>query len=162
MRTRKINSKKVKELAEMGVIPSDIARNQGVAVSTITRYLESISSELTAIKRYSGTKADALLLSQVKAATISDLLMDEWLKDPDKYLLSQDMRLQKELLVAVQGVKTYDHNQERLERNQATQIVDYRAVMIELSETHDRLMEVMKQAHQELIELGENPDGIWE
>ena len=123
----KIDRKRVIQLANLGVIPSDIARNQGCAVSTITRYLQSVSSQVADIKKYSGTKADALCLSQLKLSTISNAILDFWLSRPD-LVLSQDFRLQKEILVAVHGAKTYDHTAERLERGESTahvhQIVD--------------------------------------
>ena len=71
-RKRKINTEKVKELANQGVIVSDIAKHQGTSVSTITRYLNSISHEINEIKRYSGTKIDALIASQLKSAAIDE------------------------------------------------------------------------------------------
>jgi hypothetical protein len=131
-RKRKLNTDKVRQLAARGVIPTDIARQQGVSVSTVTRYLQSIGQQTSDIKQFSFIKAEALAASQLKAGAIADVILDAWLSDPDKYLLSQDLRLQKEILVAVQGVKTYDHNQERLERGQATSITDVRSLMIEL------------------------------
>ena len=67
-RKRKIDTTKVKTLVAQGVIPTDIARNQGVAVSTITRYLQSIQSEIGETKQFSAVKVDALVRSQLKAA----------------------------------------------------------------------------------------------
>ena len=118
-RKRKINCKKVKALSDMGVIPSDIAREQGVSVSTITRYLQSIKAQTADIKNYSNNKADALCLDQLKSAAVVNIIRDNLLADPEG-LLKQDLRLQKELVVAFQGAKTYDLNSERLERGQST------------------------------------------
>jgi hypothetical protein len=116
---RKLNTTKVIQLYKQGVIPSDIAKQQGVAVSTVTRYLETIKPQLSEIQKYSDLKADALCLSQLKLQTISNTILDEWIADPEK-LRQQDMRLQKEVLIAVQGAKTYEHQAERLERDQST------------------------------------------
>jgi len=118
-RKRKINRNKVKALSDMGVIPSDIAREQGVSVSTITRYLHSINAQTADIKAYSNNKADALCLDQLKSAAVVNIIRDNLLSHPES-LLKQDLRLQKELVVAFQGAKTYDLNSERLERGQST------------------------------------------
>jgi hypothetical protein len=118
-RKRKLDTTKVIQLYKQGVIPTDIAKQQGVAVSTVTRYLESIKPQLHSIQSYSSLKADALCLSQLKLQTISNTILDEWINDPEK-LKSQDMRLQKEVLVAVQGAKSYEMEAERLERGLST------------------------------------------
>lgn len=112
------------ELANKGVNATDIAKSQGVAISTITRYLQAIDPQLQAIRRYSSNKADTLALSQLKSQAIGNIIQDLWLSDPDKYLIQQDVMVQKEIFRALQGSKTYDHNQERLERGQATSIAD--------------------------------------
>lgn len=151
-RKRKINTDKVKELANQGVIVSDIAKHQGTSVSTITRYLNSISHEINEIKRYSGTKIDALIASQLKSAAIADMILKNWGKHDDINLLTQDVRLQKEILVAVQGVKTYDHNQERLERGQATSITDVRSLILELDQAEARLLGMLNRSAIDVTE----------
>ena len=115
----KIDRKKVKALNSLGVIPSDIARQQGVAVSTITRYLKSIEAQTADIKAYSNNKAEALCLDQLKSATVVNIIRDHWIDNPD-ILLSQDLSTQKEILKVAQGAKTYDHSSERLERGEST------------------------------------------
>jgi intein-encoded DNA endonuclease-like protein len=127
----KIDRDKVLELNKQGLNCTDIAKHQGVAVSTITRFLDSIDLQLQAVKRFTNRKADALALNQLKCAAVSNLLLDEWLNNPED-LLKQDHRLRKEVLVGVQGAKTYDFNSERLERGQATAITDVRALIVEL------------------------------
>ena len=67
---RKYNRKKVKQLAAIGVKPSDIARAVDTHPSTITRYLKSIEAQTADIKAYSNNKADALCLDQLKSATV--------------------------------------------------------------------------------------------
>lgn len=116
---RHYNRKRVVTLAQAGIPPALIAKDQDVAISTITRYLDKIKPQLGEIKRYTNSRADALALSQLKLQALSDAILDEWIKDPAK-LTSQDIRLQKEVLVAVQGAKTYEYNSERLERGQST------------------------------------------
>lgn len=117
---RKYDRKKVKILAEQGIIESDIARIVDVHPSTINRYLKSIELDKQAINAYSSLKADALCLNQIKAANVADYILDLWNKEPEKYIKSQDPRLQKEILTAANSVKTYDHSAERLERGEST------------------------------------------
>jgi len=116
---RNYNRKRVVALAQSGIPPTLIAKDQNVAISTITRYLDKIRPQLGEIKRYTAARADALALSQLKLQTVSDAIIDEWVKDPEK-ITKQDLRLQKEILIAVQGAKTYEFNSERLETNKST------------------------------------------
>ena len=123
---RTYDRNKVKALATIGVKATDIAKAVDVDVSTITRYLAKIGIQAKEIAKYRTGKADALVLNQLKMATISDMIANEWINDPEK-LKSQDVRTQKEVLIAVSGVKTYDNNSERLERDQATQNISVHA-----------------------------------
>lgn len=154
---KKLDREKVKQLDAQGFKPVDIARHQNVSLSTVTRYLQKISGAKQEIKHYSSNKADILALSQAKSQTIQDIIQSAWLADPVKYLLSQDVRLQKEILYAVGSVKTYDHNQERLERNQATSIVDYRALVFEINTSEALINQKLKAIEEaedaEIVEV---------
>ena len=156
-RKRKIDVSKVVQLAEQGVIASDIAKQQGVHVSAITRYLNSIDAVRTDGRRYSGNKIDALVQSQLHAATVADAVLRNWSKHDDINLLTPDVRLQKEILVAVEGVKTYDHNQERLERGQATSITDVRSLILELDAAEARALSMLP-AKQAIIEVASHAE----
>ena len=123
---RTYDRNKVKALATIGVKATDIAKAVDVDVSTITRYLAKIGIKAKEIANYKTGKADALVLSQLKMATITDMIASRWVDDPEA-ILSQDVRTQKEILIAANSVKTYDDNSERLERGQATQIIRYDA-----------------------------------
>ncbi|MFA5457764.1 MAG: hypothetical protein WC261_09070 [Synergistaceae bacterium] len=109
---RKYDRNKVKALAEMGVKATDIANALDVNVSTITRYLDKIGIQAREIAQYKSNKADLLALSQLKASAIADKIMDTWVEEPER-VLSQDIRTQKEVLIAVNSVKTYDNNSTR-------------------------------------------------
>ena len=123
---RTYDRNKVKALATIGVKATDIAKAVDVDVSTITRYLAKIGIQAKEIANYRTSKAEALALSQLKMSTIANLIADKWIEEPDT-ILSQDIRLQKEVLIAANSVKTYDHNSERLERDQATQNISVHA-----------------------------------
>lgn len=116
----KYNRKKIIALATQNVPHHLIAKDQNVSESTISKFLARVAPELKQIQHYTNIKADVLAQSQLKKQTIEDIITDNWVKNPD-VILNQDVRLQKEVLVALQGGKTYDHQAERLERNQSTQ-----------------------------------------
>ncbi|MFA5340190.1 MAG: hypothetical protein WC332_00290 [Clostridia bacterium] len=117
---RKYDRKNVIALKQQGLSMTDIAKIEGTSITTISNYLDSIDPQLKQIQRYNNSKANALSLSQLKLQTVSNILVDKWIEQPE-ILQSLDMRLQKELLVACQGAKTYEHTAERLERGQTTQ-----------------------------------------
>jgi hypothetical protein len=116
----KYNRKKIIALASQNVPQHLIAKDQNVHESTISKFLAKVAPELKQIQHYTNIKADVLAQSQLKKQTIEDIITDNWVRNPD-VILNQDVRLQKEVLVALQGGKTYDHQAERLERNQSTQ-----------------------------------------
>ncbi len=142
----KIDRAKVQSLAAQGIRPCDIAKIEGVSDSTITRYLQSVNLQLPEIKRYTSMRADVLAGSQLKFQTIADLIAENWLNHPELLLQSQDVRLQKEVLVAVQGAKTYDFNSERLERGESTGNIDYRVQSVNLNADLATVRDMLSQA----------------
>jgi len=116
---RKYNRKRVIQLAEKGVPPTLIAKDQAVAVSTITRYLEKIAPQLRDIAHFSKHKTNILALSQLQNITIESYIKSKWLENPES-ITSQDIRVQKEILHTLQGGRYYDYQAERLETGQST------------------------------------------
>ena len=137
-RTRKFDTKKAQRLAMQGVAPTDIARSQGVAVSTITRYLQQTGINVEDIRRYRDERADRLTRKQAKMEMIQDIISDSWLEHPE-LLLSLDVRLQKEILQTANQVKTYDYNSERLERGQSTENINNMSVVAKIDAKLDEL-----------------------
>jgi hypothetical protein len=145
-RNSKLDNPEVRRLIKTkGIKASDIAKHQGVAVSTVTRYLQSINQSLQTVKEYSTNKADILALSQAKYQAVIDIIVNRWLSSPEEYLLALEPRLQKEIMIAAASAKTFDHNQERLERGQATQITDYRAFIVEMSAAEATAIKRLKE-----------------
>jgi hypothetical protein len=132
-RAQKLDRDKTQTLAAQGVTATDIAKHQGVAVSTVTRYLESIEPLRLQIRCYANNHADILTLSQAKKQAVEDLIVESWLSNPVN-LLEQDVRLQKEIVHTMQGGRYYDHQSERLERGESTSIVDSGAVTMEIEQ----------------------------
>lgn len=59
---RKLNPAKVRELAAQGLSIPDIAKHQRVNRSTVWRFLERLSPEQEALKRFQETRPDAFAL----------------------------------------------------------------------------------------------------
>lgn len=116
---RNYDRKKVEALNKIGVKPSDIAKMEDVAISTITRYLKSIGQQTANIQHYKLNKADFLCLSQAKSSTIADTIKDIWIDNPDR-LKTLDDRLLIGIHDSVQKAKSFDHTAERLERDKST------------------------------------------
>lgn len=133
-RPTKLDRAKVQQLAAQGVSQIDIARMQGVSDSAVSRYLQSLKPLKQDIDVYVANHADLLSLSQAKKHAVETMIIDRWISDPDKYLFSQDVRLQKEIIHTMQGGRYYDHQSERLERGLATTIIDPGAVAADLAD----------------------------
>ena len=115
----KINRENVEKLAKQGLNQSQIAKIEGVHFSTISRYLAQISPIKQALHQYNSGRADTLALSQLKKQVVEDMFYQQFIDSPE-YFKSQDVRLQKEIVIGAQGGKHYDYLDERLERGQAT------------------------------------------
>jgi len=151
----KLDRDKVQELSKQGVSATDIAKHQGVAVSTITRYLNSIKPLRDVIKQYSHDHADILTLSQLKKQAVEDLVVEGILKDPDKFQ-AQDLRLQKEVLHTMQGGKYYDHQSERLERGQASQITRTEELSLDVTGLVERVVNARSELDHEFSPTVQN------
>ena len=116
---RRYDRKRVVRLAELGVPPSLIAKDQDVAISTVTRYLDKVAPQLRDIAKYTTIKADTLALSQLRKQTVEDMIVSHWLDNPE-LILSQDIPRQKDIIHTMQGGRYYDQQMERLERGQST------------------------------------------
>jgi len=123
---RQYNRKRVLALNDAGIPPALIAKDQDVAISTITRYLRKIGQEIQYVKQFNSQKADILSLSQLTNHTIEDLIKQHWMCNPD-LVLSLPIKEQKDIVHTMQGGRSFDHASERLERNQSTANIAYDA-----------------------------------
>ena len=119
---RKLNPAKVRELAAQGVSIPDIAEHQGVNRSTVWRFLERLSPEQAALKRFQETRPDAFSLLHgdtlqchaLALATLKGDLEDEALMRATKPSIKAGILRD----LAVAGGVIFD--KERLERGQST------------------------------------------
>lgn len=114
---RKIDRKKVMELHARGFSAPEITRQQGVAHSTIWRFLERMKPEIVAVEEFKKTRADVLARIQVKALDVQDRILDS-LNDEVVNALTPSQKSSMLIALNVQSGTAFD--KERLERGQST------------------------------------------
>jgi hypothetical protein len=118
---RKLNEKKVSELAELGVCPADIAKHQGVDHSAVWQFLERQGIERKQIEKYKAERADIFAGLQGKALAVQEKAMDYLLQDG--VFASLEDKAKVSLINSLNNVFGTAYDKERLERGQSTQNV---------------------------------------
>ena len=122
---RKLDRKKVQELARQGMSTGDIAKHQGVNRSTVFRYLDSLNVNTRQLKQFQARRADVLMQVQAKSTAVQDLVLDRLradLEDEDVVkALTPTAKIQYLNAATMTGGVAYD--KERLERGQSTENV---------------------------------------
>ncbi len=117
---RKIDREKVMELHERGLQVADIATHQGVAPSTVWRFLASTSEETQALKEYVSGRAQVFQRLQAKSLDLQHRVLDTF----DDGILKAMTVHQKTGLVSVLSAQTGTlYDKERLESGKSTQNV---------------------------------------
>jgi transposase len=106
---RKFNEAKVLELREKGVSIPDIAKQEGVAASTIYRFLEAETDDYEKLERFRGNKVRILQQLQSRSAEIRLRILNS-LSDEDlgKFTTAE----KKELLRVLCTAQAIDHDKE--------------------------------------------------
>jgi len=116
---RKLNEKKVKELAAIGVCPKDIAVHQGVDHSAVWQFLDRLSIERKSVEKYKENRADVFARLQGKAMSVQEVLLDNLMTDG--VVASLDDRAKVTLANSLNNIMGTAFDKERLERGQSTQ-----------------------------------------
>lgn len=116
---RRLDRKKAIELQQQGLGNTDIAKHQGVAVSTVYRFLSRLDTEKQHIERFKANRADYFADLQVKALHIQHLLVDELAKDG--VVSALDGKAKCMLADSMNRVVGTSFDKERLERGESTQ-----------------------------------------
>jgi hypothetical protein len=116
-RKRKINSKRVKELAMKGTSCLTISRDQGVHCSTITRYLASIGLDNTQLSLYKQKRPDIKALIGMKGEDVILRTLDTYNQDTIEAMPHAG---KNGLLMACNAIVGTRHQEERLERDLST------------------------------------------
>lgn len=119
---RKLDRKKVLALQARGFTTPEIAKQQGVAPSTVWRFLQQTEPERVALEQFKSQRADQLAKLQGKAIKVQHLALDRLRADlQDDRLssaLSPTAKTQYLNAATVAGGTSFD--KERLERGQST------------------------------------------
>ncbi len=132
---RKIDREKVLELRGQGLAVTDIATHQGVAPSTIWRFLDRTKAQQEALEQFKTGRADVFAQVQAKSLHVQNRILDSL--EIDGVLEALTPHQKSGLLHSVNTVFGTAYDKERLERGQSTSNL---AVM----------GRIMGQAHQSL------------
>jgi len=116
---RKLNEKKVKELAAIGVCPKDIAVHQRVDHSAVWQFLDRLNIERKSVEKYKENRADVFARLQGKAMSVQEVLLDNLMTDG--VVASLDDRAKVTLANSLNNIMGTAFDKERLERGQSTQ-----------------------------------------
>ncbi|MBU0959138.1 MAG: hypothetical protein KKB31_04290 [Nanoarchaeota archaeon] len=150
---RKYDRKRVVALSQHGITPSLIAKDQNVAVSTITRYLQRVGEKYEKLQLFSKEKINCLLDSQLKSHTIEDMIKENWINNPGM-VLTQDAEVQNKIIHTLQGGRKYDYDSQRLAEGRSTANID---VHLERADLKVVVAE-RRRVKAELKSLGIDPD----
>jgi IS30 family transposase len=131
---RKLNRKVVLALSEKGLSTIDIARHQGVAPSTIFRFLQRAKPDQFAVKAFKGSRADVFARLQIKSLDAQERLLDSL---TDDVLAALTPHQKSGLLHSLNAQAGTLYDKERLEVGKSTSNLS-------------SLAQVMRQAFQDL------------
>lgn len=116
-KARKLDRKKVLDLHTRGLSSTEIARYQGVAASTVWRFLQQTEPERMALEAFKSGRADVLARLQAKSLDVQERIIDGL----DDAVLGALTPSQKSgLLMALNAQSGTVYDKERLERGQST------------------------------------------
>ncbi len=115
---RKIDREKVLELRGQGLAVTDIATHQGVAPSTIWRFLDRTKPQQEALERFKTGRADIFAEVQAKSLHVQNRILDSLQADGVVEALTPHQK--GGLLHSVNTVFGTVYDKERLERGQST------------------------------------------
>jgi IS30 family transposase len=121
-KARKLDRKKVLDLHSKGLSTVEIARHQGVAPSSVWRFLERTKPQQEALERFKGHRADELAHMHGKAIEVQGLILDRMKAELENggvaNALTPTAKTQYLNAATMAGGVSYD--KERLERGLAT------------------------------------------
>lgn len=125
---RKLDRKKVVDLHKKGLSTEEIAKHQGVAPSTVWRFLQQTKPEQQALEQFKKNRADVLARIQAKSLDTQERILDTL----DDAVLSELSPSQKSgLLMSLNAQSGTAYDKERLERGESTQNISTVSRMID-------------------------------
>ena len=114
---RKLDRAKVVELAEQGLKTIDIAKHQGVAPSTVFRFLQQTEPGRHALETFKKDRADAFARLSMKSLDVQDKILETF---DDRLIATLQPHQKGSLLHALTIQFGVLYDKERLERGQST------------------------------------------
>ncbi|MDI3462766.1 MAG: hypothetical protein OJF50_001587 [Nitrospira sp.] len=127
-KARKLDRKKVLDLHARGFSASEIAQQQGVAHSTVWRFLERMKPEIGAVEIFKQNRADVLARIQAKSLDAQERIIDTL---DDGLLAALTPSQKSSMLMALNAQSGTAFDKERLERGQSTANINTLSRMID-------------------------------
>ncbi len=120
--SRKLNRRKVQELAKQGMSTADISQHQKVAPSTVWRFLQQLKPQQEQLSQFKEHRADCLAQIQGKALNVQELVLDQMTNDLQDVGFTNALTptAKTKFLSAAALVGGISYDKERLERGQST------------------------------------------
>jgi IS30 family transposase len=132
-KARKLDREKVLDLHRKGLSSVAIAQHQGVAPSTVWRFLERTKPQQQALERFKTNRANELANVHGKAIEVQSLVLDRMKKDLENNVvvdaLTPTAKTQYLNAAAMAGGVSFD--KERLERNLSTSNQSIHSTMLD-------------------------------
>ena len=148
---RKLDRKTALEQKARGLSNTEIAGLQGVATSTVRRFLDRMKPEQAAVEEFKTCRADSLARIQGKALDLQERIIDSM---DDRVLGTLTPHSKNGLLQSVNTIFGTAFDKERLERGKSTQNIGLVARM--MGSSLDRLHKD-SPANQTEADLQEEP-----
>jgi predicted transcriptional regulator len=114
---RRLDRAKAVELAEQGMSTADIAQHQGVAPSTVFRFLQQTTPERQALEVFKKERGDVFARLAAKSLDLQERIVDTF----DEAVITALKPSEKGSLIHQLGIAAAVHyDKERLERNLTT------------------------------------------
>lgn len=129
---RKLDRQKVQELRAKGLSVVDIAKHQGLAHTTVLRFLQRTEYEKKQLEKFKANRADEFANLQGKAIAVQHKILDTLDSEIEQGMLSTLNANEKaRLLDALNNVQGTIYDKERLERGESTQNISTVSRMID-------------------------------
>jgi predicted transcriptional regulator len=128
----KLNVKKVLSLRRRGLSTHEIAKHEGVAPSTVWRYLDRSEPDRVALERFKENRADVFAELQGKTIGVKHRIIQLIEKDiEDGVLNALNPQAKAQYLNVLNNVQGTIYDKERLERGESTSNVSVVSKMVD-------------------------------
>ena len=130
--SRKLNRRKTQELNDVGMSTMDIAQHQGVARTTVWRFLQQLKPQQEQLNQFKEHRGDCFAQIQGKALHVQDLALDSIARDFEEKGFTNALTptAKTKLLHAAVLAGGVAFDKERLAGGQSTQNVSFLSKVI--------------------------------